>query len=179
MSQHGWKYSFARCTGCRSCVVACRMEQNWPEKVKFRWVTEKEEGTYPNVARHFFSSACFHCEDPACMAACTLIGVNAITRNADFGAVTIDQSLCIGCRQCQYACPYGAPQWNEETETVYKCDLCVHRLEAGMNPACVDTCVGEALRLDTNAGGPSNTADAVELGFANPDMTGPNITFDT
>lgn len=113
------------------------------------------------------------------MAACTLIGVNAITRNADFGAVTIDQSLCIGCRQCQYACPYGAPQWNEETETVYKCDLCVHRLEAGMNPACVDTCVGEALRLDTNAGGPSNTADAVELGFANPDMTGPNITFDT
>lgn len=178
MPQYGWKYSLDRCTGCRACVVACRMEQNWPESAKYRWVSEVEQGTYPNVTRHFFSSACFHCVDPACIAACDNVGVGAISREPDFGAVVIDQDACIGCRQCMYACPYGAPQWNEELEKVAKCDLCLDRLEAGMKPACVDTCVGEALRLDEEAVGPVATADAEEIGFSSPDMTGPNVRFD-
>lgn len=178
MAQHGWKYSIDRCTGCRACVVACRMEQNWPEAVKYRWVTDIESGTYPNVTREHFSSACYHCEEPACMAACDQIGIGAISRDGTYGAIVIDQDLCIGCKQCMYACPYGAPQFNEITGTVYKCDLCRHRLDAGMRPACVDTCVGEALRLNDASTGPQNTSAAEALGFANPDMTGPNIKFD-
>jgi len=177
VAQYGWRYKLGKCTGCRACVVACRMEQNWPEKAKYRWVTVRESGSYPEVRWDFFSSACYHCEEPACMAACDAVGVGAIHRDPQYGAVIIDQAACIGCRQCVYACPYGAPQWNEESGTVVKCDLCVHRIAAGMKPACVDTCVGEALELDTAAAGPVATSDAESIGFANPDMTGPNIRF--
>lgn len=178
MAQYGWKYSIERCTGCRACVVACRMENNWPETTKYRWVTEVESGTFPNVSRDFFSTSCMHCEEPACMAACDNIGVGAISRDATFGAIVIDQDLCIGCGHCVGVCPYGAPQFNAETEKAVKCNLCVDRLGAGMRPACVDTCTAEALRLEENSSGPSNTTEAVSLGFANPDMTGPNIRFD-
>lgn len=178
MAQYGWKYSLGKCTGCHSCTIACRMEQNWPEKVRFRWVTQKDSGSYPDISRSFFSSACYHCEEPACMNACDLAGVGAISRDPTFGAIIIDKDLCIGCKHCIYVCPYGAPQWNEDLGVADKCDFCVHRLEAGMNPACVDTCVGNALRLDTEAEGPVNTTDAEDVGFPNPDMTGPNIEFD-
>lgn len=178
MPQYGWRYSFARCIGCRACVVACRMEQNWPETAKYRWVVDIESGSFPNVTRTHFSSACYHCEDPACMAACTNIGADAITKNPAFGNVVIDQDLCIGCRHCISACPYGAAQWNEETNTVIKCDLCQHRLEAGMNPACVDTCVGEALTIFQPSSGSANTETAESLGFDDPAMTEPNVDFD-
>lgn len=178
MPQYGWKYDMGKCTGCHSCTVACRMEQNWPEPVKFRWVTAVESGSYPNLQKTFFSSACYHCEDPACMNACDLIGINAITKDTAFGAVSINRDLCIGCKQCIHVCPYGAPQWDEDAGVADKCDFCAHRLEAGMNPACVDTCVGNALRLVTSASGPVNTTEAEAAGFPNPEMTGPNIEFD-
>ncbi|HAV22657.1 MAG TPA: hypothetical protein DCX46_04030, partial [Bacteroidetes bacterium] len=60
------------------------------------------------------------------------------------GIVLIDKDKCIGCRYCAWACPYGHPQFNAEAKVAEKCILCVHKLEKGLRPACVDTCIGKA-----------------------------------
>jgi Fe-S-cluster-containing dehydrogenase component len=103
---------------------------------------------------------------------------NAIFKRASDGIVLINQDVCIGCKNCIQACPYGAPQFNSQTEKVEKCTFCVHRLEAGFLPACVTTCVGNALHLvedfEVNESG-KNKPD----GFANPALTVPSVKFAT
>ena len=70
--------------------------------------------------------------------------VGGITKRDD-GVVLINNERCIGCRYCEWACPYGAPQFDEETGVMTKCDFCVDLLEKGQKPACVDACVMRAL----------------------------------
>ena len=65
--------------------------------------------------------------------------MEAISKNAQ-GVVLIDDQLCIGCRECLEACPFGAMQFSDEAETAVKCDLCVHRLSDGLAPACSTVC---------------------------------------
>jgi len=60
------------------------------------------------------------------------------------GIVVVDNEVCIGCGYCIQACPYDARFINPETDTVDKCNFCVLRTEAGLLPACVETCVGGA-----------------------------------
>ena len=101
---------------------------------------------------------CMHCQDPPCQKVCP----TGATYMDDRGLVLIDQTKCIGCRACMVACPYEARQflwdiWNyyegqfatpyEQVKqrnfdkgTVVKCNFCLHRLEKGLRPACVDTC---------------------------------------
>jgi Fe-S-cluster-containing dehydrogenase component len=145
-----------------------------PDHVSYRWVVRKEEGTYPSPTRTFVTSACNHCEHPACLASCP---VDAIFKRDD-GVVLIDQEACIGCKNCTQSCPYGAPQFNSHTKKVEKCTFCLHRLEAGFLPACVTTCVGNALHLvddfDLNESG----RNAPE-GFADPSLTVPAAKFET
>jgi anaerobic dimethyl sulfoxide reductase subunit B (iron-sulfur subunit) len=69
----------------------------------------------------------------------------AIYKRAADGVVLIDADKCIGCRYCEWACPYGAPQFNEEIGVMTKCDFCEDLLAAGNNPACVDACVMRCL----------------------------------
>jgi anaerobic dimethyl sulfoxide reductase subunit B (iron-sulfur subunit) len=68
----------------------------------------------------------------------------AITKRED-GVVLIDANRCIGCRYCEWACPYGAPQFNEERGVMTKCDFCQDLQARGLNPACVDACPMRAL----------------------------------
>jgi Fe-S-cluster-containing dehydrogenase component len=63
------------------------------------------------------------------------------------GIVFVDQALCIGCKSCMIACPWGAPQWNPGTGKVVKCDYCMDRLDEGLLPACVNNCTTRCLHF--------------------------------
>jgi Fe-S-cluster-containing dehydrogenase component len=147
-----------------------------PDHVSYRWVVKKEGGVYPNPSLTFVTSACNHCEHPACLASCPT-EPNAISKGPD-GIVLIDQEVCIGCKNCIQSCPYGAPQFNSQTEKVEKCTFCVHRLEAGFLPACVTTCVGNALHLVENFNSGESGIKAPK-GFADPALTVPSVKFAT
>lgn len=201
MAQLGWLVDLDKCTGCDSCTVACKAENNTrplgspmpfkngrgvlPDHVSYRWVVKKETGVYPNPTLTFITSACNHCQHPACLAACPVSDVNdptnpnnAIFKRAEDGIVLINQDVCIGCKYCIHACPYGAPQFNSETEKVEKCTFCVHRIDAGFEPACVTTCVGNALHVVRNFQFAESGQNAPE-GFANPAATVPAVKFAT
>ncbi|MBI4616809.1 MAG: 4Fe-4S dicluster domain-containing protein [Planctomycetes bacterium] len=132
------------CVGCNACTLACKSENNTPVGVDYNRVIEIEEGEFrdpksrPEVNVYFVPMPCMHCGRPACLAACP---VGAITKREEDGVVLINKDRCIGCRYCAWACPYGAPQFNAEDKVMEKCTLCVHRLEKGLLPACVTTCI--------------------------------------
>jgi Fe-S-cluster-containing dehydrogenase component len=157
-----------------------------PDHVSYRWVVKKEGGVYPNPSLTFVTSACNHCEHPACLASCPVSDANnpsdennAIFKRASDGIVLINQDVCIGCKNCIQACPYGAPQFNSQTEKVEKCTFCIHRLEAGFLPACVTTCVGNALHLVNDFDSTNNSGLNAPKGFANPALTVPSVKFAT
>ncbi len=184
MTQLGWKLDLTKCIGCHTCVVACKAENNtYPqsspivmkgitaEKVNWRVLFERETGVYPTPRREFITMSCHHCNEPACLKSCP---VNAISKRSSDGLVLIDQDKCIGCRYCEWSCPYGAPKFNNNTGKVEKCTFCAHRLAVGLQPACVTTCVGRALEVIHN---PKSVGEAPE-GFADPSLTQPNIQFE-
>ncbi len=138
MSQYAIMVDLERCIGCRSCEISCKTE-NGATKVRNRVVRfDPREGS--RLA--FMSMPCMHCEKPACKQACP---TGAIFKRADDGVVLIDESKCIGCRFCSFACPYGAMNFDAERRVADKCTYCAHRLDRGEIPACVSKCVGHAL----------------------------------
>jgi Fe-S-cluster-containing dehydrogenase component len=201
MPQLGWLIDLDKCTGCDSCSIACKSENNTrplsspmpfkkgrgvlPDHVSYRWVVKKEGGVYPNPSLTFVTSACNHCEHPACLASCPVSDANnpsnennAIFKRTADGIVLINQDSCIGCKNCIQSCPYGAPQFNSQTEKVEKCTFCIHRLDAGFLPACVTTCVGNALHIVENFN-LDETGNNAPDGFANPSLTHPSVKFAT
>lgn len=171
MAQVGWRYVKSRCVGCRACTVACKMENNTPTEVNYRWVFIREEGHYPAPRASLFSMGCYHCAEPACLASCP---TGAITKDANTGVVLIDQETCVGCRYCLAVCPYGAPQFNEESGKVEKCTYCAHRLDEGLAPACAATCVGGAINAVTDDTWGGDAPD----GFASAGLTRPSVKFE-
>ena len=201
MPQLGWIIDLDKCTGCDTCTVACKAENNTrplsspmpfkngrgvlPDHVSYRWVVKKEFGTYPNTGMSFVTSACNHCKNPACLASCPVTDVNdpsnpsnAIFKREEDGIVLINQDVCIGCKNCIQACPYGAPQFNSVTQKVEKCTFCIHRLQAGFQPACVTSCVGNALRVVQDFDFNESAQNAPE-DFADPSLTIPAVKFAT
>ena len=154
LTQSGAKYGFyfdqSLCNGCKACQIACKDKHDLPLGVNWRRVVEYTGGSWqrsgntfePNVFSYYTSIACNHCEDPICMRVCP---TTAMSRRDD-GTVYVDDSKCVGCRYCQWACPYGAPQLNTETGHMTKCTMCHSRIEYGEAPACVDACPTQALQ---------------------------------
>jgi Fe-S-cluster-containing dehydrogenase component len=195
MKQFGWSIDLDKCTGCDTCTVACKSENNTrplgspmpfkngrgviPDHVNYRWVVKKESGEYPTPSVEFVTSACNHCEHPACLLACP---VGAIFKRALDGIVLINQQTCIGCKRCIQACPYGAPQFNSATLKVEKCTFCVHRLydddgnRTDFKPACVTSCVGNALHMVEDFQLDESGQNA-PVGFADPSLTVPAVKF--
>lgn len=137
------------CTGCKTCMIACMDKHNAPKDVLWRRVLEFSGGEWTPVGNayeqtvfaYYVSIACNHCENPTCAAGCP---TKAMHRDAS-GIVLIDQSRCIGCRYCEWNCPYGAPQFDPIKKKMSKCDFCIDYLEQGLPPACVAACPCRAL----------------------------------
>ncbi len=139
--QYGMVIDVRRCIGCHACTVACKSEFGVPIGVNRSWVEYTEKGTYPNVGRSFLPRLCNHCSEPPCVGVCP---TGATYRRDQDGIVVVDDGLCIGCKYCILACPYDARFLNPVTGYADKCDFCIHRVSQGLEPSCVNTCVGGA-----------------------------------
>jgi Fe-S-cluster-containing dehydrogenase component/formate-dependent nitrite reductase membrane component NrfD len=130
-----------RCIGCHACSVACKQENGVPLGSFRTWVKYVEKGTFPEVRRHFAVLRCNQCENPPCVAICP---TSAMYRRPD-GIVDFDSEQCIGCKGCIQACPYDAIYIDPDSQTAAKCHFCAHRVEKGLEPACVTACPERAL----------------------------------
>ncbi|NLG98441.1 MAG: dimethylsulfoxide reductase subunit B [Chloroflexi bacterium] len=138
------------CTKCKACQIACKDKNDLPIGVLWRrvyqyggggWVKSGNMLVPSNIFAYSISLSCNHCENPACMDVCPTM---AISKDEN-GVVKIDQKKCIGCRYCEWACPYGAPQFNEEQGYMTKCNFCEDLIAKGENPVCVDACPMRAI----------------------------------
>lgn len=144
------------CIGCRSCEGACNKIHNLPApKVPFtdRSVLEQRRRTSaqaftvvnqynptPESKPIFRKQQCMHCEEPACASVCLV----AAMKKAKEGPVVYNPEVCMGCRYCMTACPFGAPAYeydNATTPRVRKCQMCFEeRVKDGGIPACAEIC---------------------------------------
>ncbi|MBV8043746.1 tetrathionate reductase subunit TtrB [Pluralibacter sp.] len=131
-----------RCIGCQSCTVSCAIENQTPQGA-FRTTVNQYQvrlSGRDEVTNVLLPRLCNHCDSPPCVPVCP---VQATFQRKD-GIVVIDNTRCVGCAYCVQACPYDARFINHDTQTADKCTFCAHRLEAGLLPACVESCVGGA-----------------------------------
>lgn len=126
----------AACLDCEACMVACKAENAVPVGRSRNWVRQTERGRYPAVSVQMEPGQCMQCENPPCVRVCPT-GASFVDPD---GIVLVDAADCIGCRYCMQACPYGARYFDEASGTVDKCTFCRHRLDEGLEPACVTTC---------------------------------------
>jgi Fe-S-cluster-containing dehydrogenase component/formate-dependent nitrite reductase membrane component NrfD len=130
-----------RCIGCHACTTACKSENDVPLGVTRTFVKSVDVGTFPQARRAFQVTRCNQCEDAPCVAACP---TRAMYRRDD-GIVDFDKQVCIGCKACMAACPYDAIFINPEDHCAEKCNMCAHRLDIGLEPACVTVCPTQAI----------------------------------
>ncbi len=136
-----------KCIGCQACEVHCLINKGVFSEIKICEIIPSEIKILENkVEQNFFFITCFHCERPLCVEACP---TGAMQKRKKDGIVFVDRSLCIGCKNCIEACPWGIPQYDPETGTIVKCDLCMDRLDQGLMPACVTKCTTHALKLSS------------------------------
>ncbi len=132
-----------RCIGCHACTTACKSENEVPLSVTRTFVKYVDTGEFPQVRRSFQVTRCNQCEDPPCVAACP----TAAMHQRPDGIVDFDKSICIGCKACIAACPYDAIFINPEDHSAEKCNFCAHRLDVGLEPACVVVCPTQAIMV--------------------------------
>ncbi|MGV8892004.1 MAG: sulfate reduction electron transfer complex DsrMKJOP subunit DsrO [Burkholderiaceae bacterium] len=166
-----------KCIGCQACTVSCIMENAVPEN-SFRTVTstyEVHEGQHTGT--YMLPRLCNHCENPPCIPVCP---VGATFQRKD-GIVVVDGDRCVGCAYCVQACPYDARFINHDTGKADKCTFCAHRVDAGLLPACVETCVGGA-RIFGDLNDPKSTVrqlvDQNKIKVLKPEMgTQPHVFY--
>lgn len=130
-----------KCIGCNACTLACKSENDVPLGVWRSWVKRVEKGRYPHSMEFFLPILCNNCENPICVTVCP---VNAGIIRPD-GIVYIDPHRCIGCRYCMASCPYGVRYIHPTKKIAEKCFWCHHRVDAGLEPACVEACPTDAI----------------------------------
>ena len=139
--RYGFVIDQRRCIGCHACTVACKQENQVPLGVFRTWVKYVEKGVFPETRRYFSVLRCNHCDDAPCVTICPTV---ALYRRDD-GIVDFDGDRCIGCKSCMQACPYDALYIDPATQTAAKCNYCAHRVEVGLEPACVIVCPTTAI----------------------------------
>ena len=130
-----------RCIGCQACTIGCSMENALPVG-QFRTTVATYAVTTVDGRSgvSMIPRTCNHCEEPPCIPVCPV----GATFKRDDGMVLVDGDKCVGCAYCVQACPYEARFVNHQTGKADKCTFCSHRVDAGLLPACVETCVGGA-----------------------------------
>lgn len=150
-TQYGFYVDTTKCSGCKTCQVACKdrsdieVGKQWRRTYEYcggSW-TEGEQGTYhQDVFAYYISISCNHCSNPVCVKACP---TGAMYKERSTGLVKVNQDLCIGCESCARACPYDAPQIDPQRKVMTKCDGCSDRVAKGLKPSCVMSCPQRAL----------------------------------
>ena len=173
MSRYGMVIDLSLCTGCQTCVIACQMNNNQRPGIAWSKVDFIEKGRYPEGDRFALPHACMHCENAPCVQACP---TSASVQRAD-GIVTVDYNACMACGACLMVCPYGArsisfkEEWNLGAEAgapyeVYgtphvdvaeKCIFCADRVDADLEPHCVNACP-QAARIFGDLDDPASPA---------------------
>jgi len=172
MKQYAMVIDLTRCVGCHACAVACRAEWDIPVKDGYHrnWVRSLGPAkTSKGMSFTFYPGLCNHCDEPACVPVCPADTVEMTFKDTETGetktmevaatwkdpfdgTVQIDQSRCLGCGACRDACPYGARYVNTDIANedlggegiADKCTFCKPRVDAGLQPACVQTCITDA-----------------------------------
>jgi molybdopterin-containing oxidoreductase family iron-sulfur binding subunit len=160
--RYGMVIDLKRCVGCYGCQLSCKAEHGTPPGVFFARVVKRELGTFPNTRLVFLPLLCFHCVEAPCVDVCP----TGASHYREGGIVDIDADVCVGCRACMQACPYSARYYNEDQRAYYpgqgltpyeerhyaeknrdvvmKCNFCIDRVTAGLEPACVANCAARA-----------------------------------
>jgi anaerobic dimethyl sulfoxide reductase subunit B (iron-sulfur subunit) len=147
--QYAFHFDSSACSGCKTCQLACKDKNDLPQGVFWRRVYEisgggwRKEGAAwaADIAAYNLSLSCQHCLEAPCLAGCP----SGALAKRDDGIVTLDPAKCLGCRYCEWTCPYGSPQFDAESGIMTKCDFCLDLLEKGEPPACVAACPMRAL----------------------------------
>ncbi|MCA1774279.1 MAG: 4Fe-4S dicluster domain-containing protein [Loktanella sp.] len=147
------------CVGCHACVIACKgwnTENYGAPLADTDAYGAKPEGSFLNRVHSYevqpetgaaqlvhFPKSCLHCDDAPCVTVCP---TGASYKRVEDGIVLVNETDCIGCGLCAWACPYGAREMDPVEQVMKKCTLCVDRIynenipEVDRQPACVRTC---------------------------------------
>ena len=132
-----------RCIGCHACTTACKSENLVPLSVTRTYVKHVDVGIFPQARRAHQVTRCNQCAHAPCVTACP---TSAMFKRVD-GIVDFDKSICIGCKACMAACPYDAIFINPEDHSAEKCNFCAHRIDVGLEPACVVVCPTQSILI--------------------------------
>ena len=134
MTQYGFYFDSTRCTGCRTCEIACKDYKDLGVDFAYRHVYDCEGGDWQMQSDGTYTQDCFvyhvslgcqHCDDPACVKVCP---TTAMHKDTSTGLVSVDEHKCIGCGYCHMACPYNAPKVDREKGHSVKCNGCAERV---------------------------------------------------
>ena len=155
MTQYAFYFDGTRCTGCKTCLLACLDKKDLKASMAYRKVYEYAGGETLRDGAGVLSSSCFaytvsmscnHCDDAACVENCP---TGAMMKNEETGLVYNDPETCIGCGTCVNSCPYGAPKIDDDLGISVKCDGCADLVASGEKPVCVTSCPVRVLGFGT------------------------------
>lgn len=140
--EKGFLFDHTRCVACNACNAACILENGW--NIHPRLVYSYNAEAFQSLPVLNLSLACNHCETAVCLKGCPSA---SYFRDTLTGAVLIDSTWCIGCKYCQWNCPYDAPKFDSVNRVIEKCNFCYTLLIDGFSPACTTSCPTGALKF--------------------------------
>jgi anaerobic dimethyl sulfoxide reductase subunit B (iron-sulfur subunit) len=180
VQQYAFYFDSSVCSGCKTCQMACKDKHDLDIGLLWRRVYEISGGEWKKkdnlwssgVFAYNLSIACNHCEDPICIKSCP---TKAISKRED-GIVVINREECVGCRMCEWQCPYGSPQFDRKSGTMSKCDFCLDLIDSEQTPVCVSACPMRALDFgDLEELKKTYQGSRKVYPLAGPSLTGPSI----